>query len=285
MKKGCVVVGITLSFLVPLFVVNAVSYPPLVYSQNETKPLPVLLIHGYKSGPGVWNQWLPELQEDGFKAKAVRFPINDPCGSSESHAKQLERIVQDFKTETGKDKINIVAHSKGGLDARVYLSNNPSSDDVSKLIMIGTPNLGSPAATATVDYASIALLYYPMLYPYLIEFYCFPALNDLVEGSEASEVKIDDNTDYYTIAGNWIPAPYFTYFDLSFHSNCPQFDWLPLERWIGDYVIYEENDDGIVPLSSATSEQFENIGVTNNCHTNLFEIDEEYEIVKEKLLE
>jgi hypothetical protein len=56
--------------------------------------------------------------------------------------------------------------------------------------MIGTPNLGSPAATATVDYASIAILYYPMLYPYLIEFYCFPALNDLVEGSEASEAEI-----------------------------------------------------------------------------------------------
>ena len=39
------------------------------------------------------------------------------------------------------------------------------------------------------------------------------------------------------------------------------------------------------PLSSAASEQFDNIGVTNDCHTNLFEIDEEYEIVKEKLLE
>ena len=251
MKKGCVAVGITLSFLVPLFVVNAVSYPPLVYSQNETKPLPVLLIHGYKSGPEVWNQWVPELLEDGFKAKAVRFPINDPCGSSESHAQQLERIVQDFKTETGKDKINIVAHSKGGLDARVYLANNPSNDDVSKLIMIGTPNQGSPAATATVDYAFIALLYNPLLYPYLIAFYCFPALNDLVEGSVASEAEINENTDYYTIAGNWIPEHYFTYFDLSSDSNCPQLDWLPLERWIGDYVIAGEDDDGIVPLSSA----------------------------------
>jgi triacylglycerol esterase/lipase EstA (alpha/beta hydrolase family) len=110
MKKGYMAVGITLSFLVPLLAVNAASYLPLVYSQNETKPLPVLLIHGYKSGPGVWNHWLPELQEDGFKAKAVRFPINDPCGSSESHAQQLERIVQDFKTETGRDKINIVVY-------------------------------------------------------------------------------------------------------------------------------------------------------------------------------
>lgn len=153
--------------------------------------------------------------------------------------------MQDFKTETGKDKINIVAHSKGGLDARVYLANNPSNDDVSKLIMIGTPNQGSPAGTATVDYAFIALLYNPLLYPYLIAFYCFPALNDLVEGSDAS-AEINENTDYYTIAGNWIPEHYFTYFDLSSDSNCPQLDWLPLERWIGDYVIAGEDDDGIV---------------------------------------
>jgi pimeloyl-ACP methyl ester carboxylesterase len=285
MKKGIVAVGITLSFLVSLFAVNAASYIPLVYSQNGTKPLPVLLIHGYKSGPPVWSQWIPDLQEAGFTVEAVRFPTNDPCGSSESHAQQLEKIISDFKAKTKEDRINIVAHSKGGLDARVYLSNNPTSDDVSKLIMIGTPNLGSPAATATVDYASIALLSYPLLYPYLIDFYCFPALNDLIEGSDASEAGINDNTDYYTIAGNWTPEPYFTYWDLTSDSNCPQFYWLPLQRWIGNYVIYEEEDDGIVPLSSAASEQFENIGTTDNCHTNLFELDEEYEIVKEKLLE
>jgi hypothetical protein len=150
--------------------------------------------------------------------------------------------------------------------------------------MIGTPNLGSPAATITQDYAFNALFFYPMMYPYLVEFYCFPALNDLVQGSEASEADTNENTDYYTIAGNWNPAPYFTFFDISSDSNCPNYTWLPLERWIGNYIIDEE-DDGIVPLSSAASKQFENIGVTNDCHTNLFEIDEEYQIVKEKLLE
>ena len=33
------------------------------------------------------------------------------------HAKELNKIVNDFKLETGSSKINIVAHSKGGLDA------------------------------------------------------------------------------------------------------------------------------------------------------------------------
>jgi uncharacterized alpha/beta hydrolase family protein len=282
MKKEYTTMAAILLFLVPLFAVNIVSYFSLAYSQNENRPLPVLLIHGYKSGPEVWNQWLPELQEDGIRAKAVRFSIDDDCGSSKSHAQQLEKIVRDFKAETRSDKINIVAHSKGGLDARLYLSNNPSSDDVSKLIMIGTPNLGSPAATLAKYNAAIVMMFYPMMYPYLTEFFCLPALNDLVEGSEVSVVGINENTDYYTIAGIWTPRPYLTFFDQN-DSNCPQSSWLPLQRWTGDYIVGGE-DDGIVPLSSAASRQFENIGVTDNYHTNLFELDEEYGIIKEKLL-
>jgi triacylglycerol esterase/lipase EstA (alpha/beta hydrolase family) len=42
-------------------------------------------------------------------------------------------------------KINIVGHSKGGLDARVFLDMTDTKD-VANLIMIGTPNTGSPAA-------------------------------------------------------------------------------------------------------------------------------------------
>ena len=53
-----------------------------------------MTLHGYNSGPGMWNEWLAELQRDGIRAKAVRFPMDDPCGSSESHAQQLERIVR-----------------------------------------------------------------------------------------------------------------------------------------------------------------------------------------------
>ena len=45
MKKEYVVIAIVLSFLLPLFAANVVSYFPLVHSQPESKPLPVLLIH------------------------------------------------------------------------------------------------------------------------------------------------------------------------------------------------------------------------------------------------
>jgi triacylglycerol esterase/lipase EstA (alpha/beta hydrolase family) len=86
------------------------------------------------------------LENDGITASAVEFSLDDACGSAEEHASELNQIVEDFKAETGAERINIVAHSKGGLDARVYLANNLSNKDIANLIMIGTPNAGSPLA-------------------------------------------------------------------------------------------------------------------------------------------
>ena len=49
------------------------------------------------------------------------YPItfsNDKCGSVEEYATELNNIVNRILQNTGSQKVNIVAHSKGGLDAR-----------------------------------------------------------------------------------------------------------------------------------------------------------------------
>ena len=42
----------------------------------------------------------------------------DAVGSVESNAGQLKAEVEEILRETGADKVNIIAHSKGGLDAK-----------------------------------------------------------------------------------------------------------------------------------------------------------------------
>ena len=102
---------------------------------------------------------------------------------SVDHAIELKKIVQKFKEATGAEKINIVAHSKGGLDARVYLANNLSSSDVANLIMIGTPNKGSIMANlfGGFDFCKPAvfdlmtnsqILNVPKEFPYSILYHC-----------------------------------------------------------------------------------------------------------------
>ncbi len=59
----------------------------------------------------------------------------------ENYAIRLKESIELIKEKTGRDKVNIVAHSMGGLVARSYLSIF-GENDVDKLIMIGTPNKG-----------------------------------------------------------------------------------------------------------------------------------------------
>lgn len=235
---------------------------------------PVLLIHGYASDASVWEEWEEMLKNEGINSSSVTFEEDDRCGDSESHAKELDEIVQKFKRENRVDKINIVAHSKGGLDARVYLANDLSNDDVANLIMLGTPNRGSPLALG-----SLAIP--PMMYPYLKEFVCWPAVYDLIPGSEATNASENENSKYYTIAGNWIP--YYNFFNPLYDPNCSPPSWLPFQRWATTDFVINGNDDGIVPFRSATPSEFTYLGFTNNCHTNLFG-EEEYKKARGILL-
>ena len=153
--------------------------------QTEEKPLPVLLVHGYAEDAAVWKKWEDMLRKDGIQFFTVTFKdSDDKCGSAKQHAIELEKMVQDIKEQSGAQKINIVGHSKGGLDARVFLDNTDTKD-VANLIMIGTPNAGSPVAET--NYA------------------CAPAVYDLRLGANATKAVINPNTKYYTIAGNWMP--------------------------------------------------------------------------------
>jgi pimeloyl-ACP methyl ester carboxylesterase len=253
---------------------------PHIDGQTE-EPLPVLLIHGYYEGPEVWDAWLNELQDDGITAEAVEFEFDDKCGTSASHAQELVDIVNRFKDDTQADKINIVAHSKGGLDARLYLANDLSNMNIANLIMIGTPNRGSPLVwgVSLINPFTVP----PLMLPIVERFFCLPAASDLKPGSEATLSVKNVNTKYYTIAGSWQPDIYFNFYYPYNDSNCSQESWLPLERWGNDFIILGQ-DDGLVPLRSAVPPGFINLGISDNCHTNLLSEQQEYDWVKQILL-
>jgi len=224
-------------------------------SNNDTSNdsrLPVLLIHGYMADASVWNKWVDLLKKDGISAYPITFKqSDDKCGSSAEHAKELSKIIGQIKDETGQNKVNIVGHSKGGLDARVYLAND--TKDVANLVMIGTPNAGSPLAQSSEV--------------------CTPAVYDLRPGAAATEVKMNPNTKYYTIAGEWDPKL----------GNCQLSLFAPMEQ-SGSSTLPKPND-GVVPLSSVESQDyFINLGHSKSCHTNLMS-DYEYGLAKEVIVE
>jgi len=89
-------------------------------------------LHGYYEDKSVRKDW-QKLFQNKTKTFVVTFnTTNDECGSAADHAKELGQIIKEVKMKTGQDKVNIVGHSKGGLDARVYLADNITRNDVAK---------------------------------------------------------------------------------------------------------------------------------------------------------
>lgn len=87
-----------------------------------------------------------------LQGHTVFEPQVDPIGSVRLRGDQLAEKIKQFLDQRGPgDRVHILAHSMGGLDARHALTNR---DDifgrVATLVTIGTPHLGSPVADALV---------------------------------------------------------------------------------------------------------------------------------------
>jgi pimeloyl-ACP methyl ester carboxylesterase len=197
-------------------------------AQQPSNRLPTLLIHGYAENSHVWDPWKVWLRDNGFDmtkvysinfTNDVTFPNGDECGSVIQHATELRNIVNSILSATHSDKVNIVAHSKGGLDARWYIADKVANpvDKVANLIMIGTPNSGT-----TAEYFD----WTP----------CAGFGSDLSPYSGATHAADrTDSTHYYTIAGYFGYPCYLGAFPF---SNC----LLP--------------NDGLVTISSAQSSPY-----------------------------
>ncbi len=61
----------------------------------------------------------------------------------------LKDKIDSVKNQTGSSKVDIVAHSMGGLLTKQYIINNDSSS-INKIVFVGTPHLGAPKATKTL---------------------------------------------------------------------------------------------------------------------------------------
>lgn len=69
----------------------------------------------------------------------------------EDLAQKLKKRVDEIKVSRGVDKINLVAHSMGGLIFKKYLQEY-GGDSIEKFIDVGTPHIGAPSAYKTLIY-------------------------------------------------------------------------------------------------------------------------------------
>lgn len=104
---------------------------------------PILMVHGvFFRDTKYFNYWgrIPkELEANGAK---IFYGNHHSASSVADSAAELKARITEILSETKAEKVNIIAHSKGGLDCRYAISKLGLSNQVASLTTINTPHRG-----------------------------------------------------------------------------------------------------------------------------------------------
>lgn len=103
---------------------------------------PILLIHGFLGTRGSMLPLEERLVEDGFCVFSFNLGTLNTRDIRRS-AFLIHRKIERILAQTTWDKIDIVAHSMGGLIGLYYIKKLGGADRVNKLVMMGTPYRGT----------------------------------------------------------------------------------------------------------------------------------------------
>ena len=109
---------------------------------------PLVLAHGIAVRDGrifkVFRRIRKVLREAGYVVYAAK---TDAFGSIENNAAMLKTQIKEILSKENVDKVNIIAHSKGGLDAKYMIKELGMEDAVASLTTLCTPHRGSRMAS------------------------------------------------------------------------------------------------------------------------------------------
>lgn len=125
-------------------------------------PNPVVLIHGtWDNAYATWSQLTPMLKQQGYCAYTFNYGDDEsglvglPPGvygteSLQKSGVQVAGFIDEVLAKTGAKKVDLVGHSQGGIQARLYLQDHggadpehPENNKVDKLIGLGSNNHGT----------------------------------------------------------------------------------------------------------------------------------------------
>ncbi len=119
---------------------------------NSTR-YPVVLVHGIILKDNLFFKSFGKiekyLKKNGY---SVSTAPTDGFGTIENNAAQLRNYVEKILENEHAEKVNLIAHSKGGLDSIRMIQSLGMEDKVASLTTLCTPHLGSPIASYILSY-------------------------------------------------------------------------------------------------------------------------------------
>lgn len=104
---------------------------------------PIVMVHGvFFRDSNFFNFW-GRIPDALIKNGAEIFYGNQPSAASiKDSAQILTRRIQEICRQTGSEKVNLIAHSKGGLDCRYAIAFCGAAPYVASLTTVNTPHRG-----------------------------------------------------------------------------------------------------------------------------------------------
>jgi triacylglycerol lipase len=117
-------------------------------SDNISLQYPVVLVHGIiahdrASNIKFWGRIPEALTSRGIK---VFLGNTDAWGSIDTNALLLKETIENIVSQTKTKKVNIIAHSKGGIDSRYLIWKHDFGDKIASSTTVCTPHHGSEIA-------------------------------------------------------------------------------------------------------------------------------------------
>lgn len=103
---------------------------------HENQKNPVLLLHGWFQNAVPLRSMVATLRDRGMLVYRVH---HNPWIDRHENLEHLRGVVQNILDRTGCDRVDLVGHSLGGLDARLLARDTGWVEDC---VTLGTPNLG-----------------------------------------------------------------------------------------------------------------------------------------------
>ena len=140
------------------------------YEDGRKDYYPTIYVHGYMGTSSVYDYLLRDLKEEGIGQLELKISINkegvltstyenfrskrylpfitlefeDNTASLSKQTEWLSNAINEVKKRYGEDKVNIVAHSMGGVVAINYVTNSYlEGKDINKLVTMDSPILGA----------------------------------------------------------------------------------------------------------------------------------------------
>jgi triacylglycerol lipase len=145
---------------------------PLTFSKEVPVTYPIVLAHGVCRFDILWNETLDVDNNDDPRIdrlnyfRGIRTMLKDKghivyhskvgwAADIEKRAADLKENILKILRQAGSEKVNIIAHSMGGLDSRHMLFNDCMGgkihERIASLTTISTPHNGSPFADWGLD--------------------------------------------------------------------------------------------------------------------------------------